>query len=241
MKRPGGINLYATNGASSSFIWKTRTAEKLRQPDPDLFVFSIPGWFRGYSVGWPAETLQQHNWLSWVILKGHTNNTGCVTLNADQPASPFQRPVINFNNFNNGCPDDADLSAIVEGLEFCHDLMRPAIQAGKARPYWPRPEQSPWDAEHFREHALREAWGHHASCTCPIGPDPRTIGKDWAEKHGYTPVLDSRFRVHGVSRLRVVDASVFPKIPGFFILMPTYMISEKAAQVISEDASRRDG
>ena len=36
--------------------------------------------------------------------------------------------------------------------------------------------------------------------------------------------------------LRIVDASVFPRIPGFFIVTPIYMISEKAADVIEEDA-----
>ena len=69
------------------------------------------------------------------------------------------------------------------------------------------------------------AWGHHASCTCKIGGD----GDPDA-------VLDSSFRVRGVKGLRVVDASVFPKIPGFFVVMPTYMISEKAAEVIHAQA-----
>jgi len=32
--------------------------------------------------------------------------------------------------------------------------------------------------------------------------------------------------------LRVVDASVFPRIPGFFIAVPTYMVGEKAAESI---------
>ena len=36
--------------------------------------------------------------------------------------------------------------------------------------------------------------------------------------------------------LRIVDASIFPRIPGFFIATPIYMISEKAADVITEDA-----
>jgi choline dehydrogenase len=45
-------------------------------------------------------------------------------------------------------------------------------------------------------------------------------------------VVDSEFRVIGVENLRVVDASVFPRIPGFFIVTPTYMIAEKAADVI---------
>ena len=49
-------------------------------------------------------------------------------------------------------------------------------------------------------------------------------------------VVDSRFRVIGTQGLRIVDASVFPRIPGFFIVTPIYMISEKAADVIAEDA-----
>jgi choline dehydrogenase-like flavoprotein len=38
--------------------------------------------------------------------------------------------------------------------------------------------------------------------------------------------------VHGTERLRVVDASVFPNIPGFFIVSAIYMVAEKAANVI---------
>jgi choline dehydrogenase len=47
-------------------------------------------------------------------------------------------------------------------------------------------------------------------------------------------VLDKDFRVIGIrdQNLRVVDASVFPKIPGYFIVLPIYLIAEKAADVI---------
>jgi len=41
-----------------------------------------------------------------------------------------------------------------------------------------------------------QGWGHHASCSCPIGAD----GDEMA-------VLDSAFRVRGTEGLRVVDAS----------------------------------
>jgi len=73
-----------------------------------------------------------------------------------------------------------------------------------------------------------EAWGHHASCTNKIGADNDKMA-----------VLDSRFRVRNTQGLRVVDASVFPKIPGYFIVSAVYMISEKASDVITEDAQRK--
>jgi choline dehydrogenase len=77
----------------------------------------------------------------------------------------------------------------------------------------------------LRDFIQNEAWGHHASCTNKIGADDDPMA-----------VLDSRFRVRKTQALRVVDASVFPKIPGYFIVTAIYMISEKAADVIIEDA-----
>ena len=38
----------------------------------------------------------------------------------------------------------------------------------------------------------------------------------------------------------MVDASVFPRIPGFFIVTSVYMIGEKAADVIHADAVKAD-
>ena len=80
------------------------------------------------------------------------------------------------------------------------------------------------DAE-LAEFVRVNAWGHHACGTCQIGP---------AAANG---VLSSDFRVHGTRNLRVVDASVFPRIPGFFIVSAVYMLGEKAADVILADAA----
>ena len=49
-------------------------------------------------------------------------------------------------------------------------------------------------------------------------------------------VLDSQLRVRGTQGLRVVDASVFPKIPGYFIVTAIYMVSEKAFDLIQQSA-----
>jgi choline dehydrogenase-like flavoprotein len=86
----------------------------------------------------------------------------------------------------------------------------------------------------MEEWVRTQAWGHHCSCTCRIGSD--AWQGDTSKLTDSGAVLDSRFRVHGVKGLRVVDASVFPKIPGYFILAPIFMISEKAADTLIEDS-----
>jgi choline dehydrogenase len=46
-------------------------------------------------------------------------------------------------------------------------------------------------------------------------------------------VVDSQLRVHGIDRLRVIDASVMPLIPGGNTHAPTVMIAERAADLIT--------
>ncbi len=90
-------------------------------------------------------------------------------------------------------------------------------------------EEAPGSQKHRREdleeYVRNQSWGHHASCTCKIGKDGDPMA-----------VLDSSFRVRGTQGLRVVDASVFPHIPGLFIASAIYMIAEKASDVILADA-----
>ncbi|KOB75991.1 putative ecdysone oxidase [Operophtera brumata] len=75
------------------------------------------------------------------------------------------------------------------------------------------------DNEYFKCYALcMMSSGYHVSGSVPMGS-----------------VLDSRLRVHGVEKLRVVDASVMPKITGANTHAPTVMIAEKAADMIKED------
>ena len=62
----------------------------------------------------------------------------------------------------------------------------------------------------------------HPSCTCMMGPDPKTA------------VVDAGCRVYGVERLRVVDASVFPTVTSGNTSAPTIMVAEKAADIILE-------
>jgi choline dehydrogenase len=209
---------YAANGAVFAVLKKSSRAEV----DPDLFIFSGVGDFRGYRPGYSKDLFTTSNTFTWCVLKAHTNNRGgSVTLRS---ADPFEPPAINFRYFDEGTDSTGDdLEAVCDGVEFARTL---ASHLGdKASEECPGPAVA--TREQLREFVKNEAWGHHASCSCAIGADGDPMA-----------VLDSRFRVRGVSGLRVVDASVFPRIPGYFIVTAIYMISEKATVSILEDARK---
>lgn len=219
----GDRGTYATNGIAIGIVKKTTSAAA--NEDPDILVTGAPAYFKGYFPGYSTAALQDARHWTWITLKAHSrNNAGTVTLRS---ADPRDTPLINFNSFDSGTTtngaDQKDLQAVVEGMEFSRKIFSSLIPLqGGFQEVWPGPSVQ---GDHLKDFIKNEAWGHHASCTCPIGADGDPMA-----------VLDSNFRVRGVDGLRVVDASVFPKIPGFYIAVPVYMISEKAADVILADA-----
>lgn len=209
-----GQGVYTTNGVVSSVFL---TAPD--QPLPDLFCFAIIGPFRGYRPGYSADFATKRNYLTWSILKAHTiNNAGTVRLRS---ADPRDTPEIDFHYFNEGTDIDGDdLKSMVYGVKFVRRLTKRLLSDRvMAEEEWPGEHVQ--SDEEIREYVKNEAWGHHASGTCAIGS-----------------VVNSKFEVYGVTGLRVVDASVFPKIPGFFIASSIYMIGEKAADVIAAAAAK---
>jgi choline dehydrogenase-like flavoprotein len=210
--------VYTTNGAVLGVF--LRSDPMLSQPD--VFVFALPGNFRGYKKGYSKEALTQKNVLTWAILKASTKNRGgIVTIESTDPCAV---PEINFRYFDEGSDSrESDLNALVHGVRYVERIE-------KYHEYPIRARLDPSAAENMDDETLKEwirtrAWGHHACGTCRVGRSDDPLA-----------VLDSRFRVRGVRGLRVVDASIFPEIPGFFIVTNTYMISEKAADTITEDA-----
>ncbi|MER6029510.1 GMC oxidoreductase [Streptomyces sp. NPDC001851] len=217
-----GQGLYTTNGAVLGIT-------RMSRPDldaPDLFIFGGPFDFRGYRPGYSLELTQHKDRFTWAILKSRTHNTGGrVRLRS---ADPRDTPLVDFHYFTEGTDKEGlDLEAMVDAVEFVRGMNRRADSV-VLRELWPGEEADDRDA--LRRFVQDEAWGHHASCTCRMGraDDPSTV-------------VDSAFRVLGVDRLRIVDASVFPRIPGFFVAAPIYMISEKASDVILADAAHAQG
>jgi choline dehydrogenase-like flavoprotein len=159
--------------------------------------------------------------MTWAILKAHTENrAGTVTLRS---ADPRDMPHVNFRYFEEGSDTaGADLEAVVNGVEFARKLVRSMGDVVEAEVI---PGPAVETREQIRDFVRKNAWGHHASCSCPIGKpdDPMAV-------------VDGDFRVYGTKGLRVVDASVFPRIPGFFVVSAVYMVSEKATDVILRDA-----
>jgi choline dehydrogenase len=209
--------VYATSGAALVVVKKSHPLRKV----PDLFCLGLLGKFNGYFPGYSELISKHHNYLSWVVLKAHTLNTaGTVKLRS---ADPRDTPEISFRYFEEGNDTNSeDLEAVVTGIKFVRKMTE-ALRAEKLIDEEELPGEQVRSDSELRQYVRDNAWGHHASCSCPIGPK---------DKGG---VLTSDFKVHGTERLRVVDASVFPRIPGFFIVSAVYMIGEKAADVILAD------
>ena len=113
----------------------------------------------------------------------------------------------------------------MEGIRFVRRLAAPLVEAGLIAEE-EQPGKAVQSDGELSAYVRDSAWGHHASCSCAIGP--REAGG----------VLASDFRVHGTDGLRIVDASIFPRIPGFFIASAVYVAAEKAADVILAEARR---
>lgn len=211
--------IYTTNGTAISLIKRSRRELE----DADLFVFGLVTDFRGYYPGYSARVRAAKDKFTWAILKGHTHNVaGRVEIVS---ADPRDRPYVDFRCFDPDCdPTGEDMAAMVTAVELVQGIVESHGSKVKAVIHPPEPLDT---REKIEDFVRDEAWGHHASCTCKIGrgDDPMAV-------------LDSRFRVRGTTGLRVVDASVFPHIPGLFIVSAVYMVAEKASDVILEDAKR---
>lgn len=201
----GVSNLQASNGAIITFMKKSDPS----LPAPDLHIFGFPAQFSGYYPNYSNDVLNgPNNVFTWAILKGYaSNNTGSVSLRS---SNPLDMPLINFAYEN---IPQSDFDAVNYGIQN-------AVQMFQNIPFYNqvvdniiKPDTQNWD-----QYIKDNAWGHHACGTAKMGTS-----------NDGSSVVDNRGRVFGVQNLRVIDASIWPFIPGTFIWLPTVVLAEKIA------------
>lgn len=148
----------------------------------------------------------------------HPRSRGTIEI---ATADPHQAPLIRPNYLTH--PDDEE--ELVNGALMLRRLTAsPALSEVITQELQPGPAVADRTAM-AADLRLRSGSVFHACGTCAMGPND---GRN---------VVDPRLRVHGLSGLRVVDASVFPLITAGNINAPTIMVAEKAADLILEDAN----
>ena len=140
------------------------------------------------------------------------SSRGWVRIKSPDPAA---YPEIRLNYLST----EADRKVAVEGMRFTRRIMAAKALARYA------PEEYRPGFEIQTEKELAKAAGElgttifHPVGTCKMGRDAMAV-------------VDDELRVHGVGRLRVIDASVFPRITSGNTNAPTYVIAEKGARAI---------
>ncbi len=136
-------------------------------------------------------------------------------------ADPFAAPLIDPNFL--GEPDD--VARLVRGFKVMRNILsQPALAGYRGREVAASAAaQTDTQIEQFVRN--RADTIYHPVGTCRMGSDP---ARD---------VVDARLRVHGVGGLRVVDASIMPRVVAGNTNAPTIMIAEKAADMIRADSA----
>ncbi len=142
----------------------------------------------------------------------HPRSRGQVTLRSGDPSEP---PLIRFDLLGDG-DDIADLTAATRRVR--EIFSAPAMQRHVVSEQTPGPgvdDDRSWE-EHLRATTFRLC---HPTSTCAMGT-------------GTDAVVDPALRVRGVERLRVIDASVMPSLPGANTNATTVMIAERGSDLV---------
>ena len=165
------------------------------------------------------KTVFGHGYSCHVCLL-QPKSRGRVTLAS---ADPTAAPLIDIGFLQ----ESADLDRLTRGFKLMRNILQQPALAGLGGRELPTSAGAQTDAQiadFIRNHADTI---YHPVGTCRMGSGTGSGSKD---------VVDARLRVHGVRGLRVVDASVMPRIVSGNTNAPVIMIAEKAADMIRQDA-----
>lgn len=178
---------------------------------------------------WHFPVPTEGDWLTVIVdLLRPLSRNGEVKLNSTDPRD---QPNINLNFFSN----DLDIIALREGVRFVDEI----LMHGEGMKDVIR-EDYPWPMPRHSDEAMNKMILEHSQTGYRESPflwmskplantltDP--CGTSRLSQSIEQGVVDSELRVHGVKRLRVIDASIIPIIPDCRIQNAVYMIGEKVS------------
>lgn len=199
--------LLTTNFAEAGGFIKSTPDE----PVPDLQLHFVIGKL----VDHGRKTVFGHGYSCHVCLL-RPKSRGSVGLHS---ADPLAAPRIDPNFL----ADPDDLRRMVLGFQAMRRILQqPALSGFAGRELASSAgARSEAEIEQFlRNHADTI---YHPVGSCRMGAGPRDV-------------VDAQLRVHGMERLRVIDASIMPRIVGGNTNAPTIMIGEKGADLVKQAA-----
>lgn len=120
---------------------------------------------------------------------------------------------------------ETDQRTIVKGIQIARRIARfDPLKSHITMEYAPGPDIADEDEDALLAWARETATTiYHPTGTCKMGSDPMAV-------------VDNRLKVHGITGLRVADASIMPVITSGNTNAPAIMIGERASDFILEDA-----
>lgn len=212
-----GLRYMLTRGGfislpSAPMLAFLRTRPDLETPDVQMHI--VP-----YAIKDPkTRKLQDFPSMTMSCYQLRPESLGSIHIRS---SNPDDQPSIRFNFL----ADPIDQAAMVEGFKIVRKIVEaPPMKALRGEEFSPG-KQVASDDEILDWIRHNSQTAYHPIGTCRMGPA------------GQRTVVDERLRVHGLTGLRIADASIFPTMPSGNTNAPAIMVGEKAADILRADAA----